>query len=358
MPDAASYLAQPPLFLILAMGPPNSGKTDLGMTFPACYVGSFDPGGFQILKNKSERAQRLARNLRYIENFSPRGDSEMKRLYARTKAALKPEEVKPGHPQRYVPMDANDRSDNLMGWLAHVEETAKAGEIQTVILDGFNYLVDQHEVLCRSDSKNLVERTYGGEKRMVLDGRAAYMDLKNYLSQFMWSELLALCVRYHLNLIVTCHILRLTEEAIEGNEAVIGTDGKVIKAASAGKVQQNSEIAAQITGKFKEAIEGKFANVLICEHVLTGKVTPATPRKKNVFRVYCDKAETETLGEVNAKNKHGLEPMIDVTDKSFYEILLSRTGGLPIYETLPMKPFPQEALKAPVKVGAVGIKGK
>jgi hypothetical protein len=325
------------------------------MTFPACYVGSFDPGGFQILKNKSDRAQRLAKNLRYIENFNPRGDAEMKRLYARTKPALKPGEIKPGHPQHYVPMDSSDRSDNLMGWLAHIEELCMADieagatsdlerltktggtvrperTIQTVILDGFNYLVDQHEVLCRNDSKNMVQKTYGGETRTVLDGRAAYMDLKNYLSQFMWSELLALCVRYGLNLIVTCHILRLTEEAIEGSEAVVGSDGKVIRAASPGKVQQNSEIAAQITGKFKEAIEGKFANVLICEHALTGKVTPATPRKKNVFRVYCDKAETETLGEVNAKNKHGLEPMIDVTDKSFYEILLSRMGGLPLQQ--------------------------
>ena len=100
MPSASDYLAEPPLFLILAMGPPNSGKSDLAMTFPACYVGSFDPGGFQILKNKSERAQRLAKNLRYIENFNPRGDSEMKRLYARTKPALRPEEIKPGHPQQ------------------------------------------------------------------------------------------------------------------------------------------------------------------------------------------------------------------------------------------------------------------
>jgi len=329
MPNAADYLAQPPLFLCLVMGPPNSGKSDLAMTFPACYVGSFDPGGFQILKNKSERAQKLSRNLRYIENFNPRGNSEMKRLYARTKPALKPEEVKVGNPQRYVPMDASDRVDNLMGWLAHVEEMAIAGEVQTVILDGFNYLVDQEEILVRSDSKNFVTRTYNGETKQVLDGRSAYMDLKQYLGYFMWSELLALCVRYHLNLIVTCHVTRLSEDAIEGKEAIV-KDGKVVAPEIIGRVQQNTEIAPQIVGKFKEAIEGKFANVLVTEHVLVKKGTGVQAKKESAFRVYCDKAETETLGEVNAKNKHGLPPMLDVTGKSFYEELLARTGGLPL----------------------------
>lgn len=329
MPNATDYLAQPPLFLILTMGPPNSGKSDLAMTFPACYVGSFDPGGFQILKNRSERAQRLSKNLRYIENWNPRGDKEMKRLFSRTKQLT---ETKPGHPATFGPMGVEDKHVSLMGWLRHVEEVAKAEEIQTVVLDGFNYLVDQMEYLCRSDTKNFVTVKYGDKAgESVLDGRAAYMDLKNYLTQFMWSELLPLCVHYNLNLIVSCHIMRLSEEAIEGKEAVV-KDGKTVVQGSVGKVQQNSEIAAQITGKFKEAIEGKFANVLIMEHTLSGKITPATPQKKHVYRVYCDKAETETLGEVNAKNKHGLPAMLDVTGKSFYEVLLSYTAGLPVAE--------------------------
>lgn len=327
MPAAKEYLAEPPLFLILALGPPNSGKSDLAMTFPACYVGSFDPGGFQILKNRSERAQKLAGNLRYIENFNPRGDREMKRLFARTKKLT---DAKPGHPATFGPMDASDRAVSLIGWLAHIEQVAQAGEVKTVVLDGFNYLVDQYEFLCRNDSKNQVEVKYGERQgQTVLDSRAAYMDLKNYLSQFMWSELLPLCVKYGLNLIVSSHVMRLSEEQIEGKDAVI-KDGKTIAAASKGTVQQNSEIAAQITGKFKEAIEGKFANVLIMEHVLAGKVTPTTPHKRHVYRVYCDKAETETLGEVNAKNKHGLSAVMDITNKSFYEELLARTAGLPL----------------------------
>lgn len=327
MPSAKEYLAEPPLFLLLVLGPPNSGKSDLAMTFPSSYVGSFDPGGFQIIKNKSERAQALATNLRYIENFNPRGDREMKRLFARTKKLT---DAKPGSPATFGPMTADDRSISLMGWLAHIEQVAQAKEVQTVVLDGFNYLVDQYEFLCRNDTKNQVEVKYGERAgQTVLDSRAAYMDLKNYLSQFMWSELLPLCVRYGLNLIVSSHVMRLSEEQIEGKDAVV-KDGKTVVAASKGTVQQNSEIAAQITGKFKEAIEGKFANVLIMEHVLSGKVTPTTPTKKHCFRVYCDKAETESLGEVNAKNKHSLPSVLDITNKSFYEELLARTAGLPI----------------------------
>lgn len=326
MPTASDYLGQPPLFLCLVMGPPNSGKSDLAMTFPRCYVGSFDPGGFQILKNSSARAKLLATNLVHIENFNPRGDKEMRQLYARTKLVV---EAKPGHPARYAPMDSSDRSRNLMGWLAHIEELAKDGAIQTVILDGFNYLVDQHEVLCRNDSKNQVQRTYNGETKTVLDSRAAYMDLKNYLTQFMWSELLALCVAHSLNLIVSCHIMRLSEEQIEGKEAVV-KNGEVKIAASKGTVQQNSEIAAQITGKFKEAIEGKFANVLITEHVLAKEGIGVNAKKVSKYRVYCDKADSETLGEVNAKNKHGLPAMLDVTGRSFYGELLKATGGLPV----------------------------
>ena len=318
MPDAKTYLAEPPLFLVLALGPPNSGKSDLAMSFPSCYVASFDPEGFAILKADNPRAKKLASNLRYIEVFNPHGEAATRRLYERTKALLKPEEVKVGSPQKYAPVDASDLATHLLGWLRHVEEVASAGEIKTIVLDGFNYLTDGKEFLCRNDPKNIVQTSDGP----VLNGRAAYSDLKNWLSQFMWSELLPLCTRFRLNLVVTCHIQRLSEEAIEGAK-------KGDKQITVGKVQQDSDIAPQIAGKFKEAIEGKFGAVIYTDHQIRTVTVPPPIHQEHVYYAYCNKVSAFE-SQANAKNKYGLPDRLDLTEKSFYEELMTRNGGMSI----------------------------
>lgn len=309
MPSASDYLAQPPLFLILALGPPNSGKSDLAMTFPSVYVASFDPEGFAILKGKTERAKLLAKNLRYIETFNPHGEAASRRLYARSKQLT---EGKPGHPATYGPMDSSDCSTNLMGWLAHVAELGKAGEIQTVVLDGLNYLVSQKFNLCCLDTKNFT-------REGTLDRFAVYRDLKNYLTQFMWSELLPLCTSYRLNLVVTCHVKRLSEEQIEGKK-------QGDKQVSVGKVVQDSDLAPIIDGGFRDEIDGKFGAVIYTEHKLKAKV--AARAMEHQYLAYCNKSPgMETL--LNAKNKYNLKSdVIDLTNKSFYEELVNAQGLL------------------------------
>jgi hypothetical protein len=329
MPTAKDYLAQPPLFLILALGPPNSGKSDLAMTFPKCYVASFDPEGFAILKGNTERAKLLSQNLVYIETFNPHGEVETKRLYARTKQLT---EAKPGHPATYGPVNAADRSTHLMGWLKHVEEVGRAGEIQTVVLDGLNYLVSQKFNLCCLDSKNFTKNRDGDE---VLDRFAVYRDLKNYLTQFMWAELLPLCTAHRLNLIVTCHVKRLSEEQIEGKK-----QGE--KQVSVGKVVQDSDIAPIIDGGFRDEIDGKFGAVIYTMHEL--KTNVQAQKREHVFTAVCNKSPgLETL--LNAKNKYSLPDRLIITNKSFYEELLARNAGLPI-------------ASAPVAAGAGEVKAK
>jgi hypothetical protein len=208
-----------------------------------------------------------------------------------------------------------------MGWLVHIAELGKAKEIQTVVLDGLNYLVSQKFNLCCLDSKNFTKNREG---ELVLDRFAVYRDLKNYLTQFMWSELLPLCTSYRLNLIVTCHIKRLSEDQVEGKKKADGAQVTI------GKVVQDSDIAPIIDGGFRDEIDGKFGAVIYTEHELKAGAGVGVQRtREHIFSVYCNKGPGfETM--VNAKNKYSLPDKLDLTNKSFYEELLARTSGLPI----------------------------
>lgn len=305
MPSASEYLTEPPLYLILTLGMPDSGKSDLAMTFPASYVITFDPAGFNILKNKSDRAKMLATNLRHIEIMQP-GGGEFRQMFARTKDK--------------VPVTSADR-ESVYGCLKHVEELARAGTISTLIFDGLNFFVDAKWSLCCSDSKNLSTQT--GE----LDRFAAYRDLKNFLGEFMWATLLPLATRLKLSLVVNCHVKRESQEVIEGST------NKATGMKSAGKVSHDSDLAAVIEGSFRNTIDGKFGAVIWLEHkqgMRDVKNDKGVIEKKPglTFWAYCRKTSAlDTI--VNAKNKYGLPARLDITDKNFFEILMSYQGVLP-----------------------------
>ena len=161
----------------------------------------------------------------------------------------------------------------------------------------------------------------------------------------MWRELLPLCTTYRLNLIVTCHIKRLSEEAIEGAKDRQG------KQLSVAKIQQDSDIAPQIVGSFKEAIEGKFGAVVYTDHQIKTLTVPKL-HQQHVYLAYCNKTSAFE-SQANAKNKYNLPDILDVTGKSFYEELLACTGGLPIQAAAVAPPvLAQPAKVAPLVVPA------
>ena len=308
MPSATDFLRQQPTFLCLVNGLPDSGKSDLAMSFPGCYVITFDPTGFQILRNNSERSRRLAANLVHIE---PGTDVWGPNLFRQTIKGAKKEDK----PQ---PVDSSHR-DSIYGCFAHVVELAKAGSVQTLILDGFNYLVGEKWKRICADPVHIAP---SGE----LDRFAAYRALKLFLDQFTWATLLPLAIRNSLNLVVTCHIKR------ESEEAVTGVDAKGVRKAT-GKVSQDSNLAPIIEGSFRNEIDGKFGAVIYLEHrpIIRKVQKPGTTEFINVagmeFFAYCQKVVVPTFGTaVNAKNKYGMPARLNITDKNFYEILLSKVA--------------------------------
>lgn len=332
MPTASEFLSTPPFFFLLVNGMPDSGKSDLAMTFPDCYVLTFDPAGFDILKGKSERAQQLAKNLRHIEVLQPAGTTEVKALFDRTREKQ--------------PITGEHR-DSVYGCLKHIEEMARAGQIRTIVFDGLNYFVDVKWSLVCEDGKNLSSNT--GE----LDRFAAYRDIKNYLTRFMWSELLPLATRLKLNLIVTCHIKRESQEMIEG------TVDKKTGMKAAGKVAHDSDLAPVIEGSFRNTIDGKFGGVIYLEHkqglrevMINGKVEK---RPGLTYWAYCKKTSAlQTI--VLAKNKYNLPARLEITDKSFYEELMARVmqPGLPVEVLIEEKivaPMSAPTLKPQLQLG-------
>ena len=300
MPNAQDFLREQPRFLCLINGMPDSGKSDLAMTFPGCYVLTFDPTGFQILRGSSNRAQQLAANLVHIE---PGSDIWTAALFNRTI----------GSPS--VPVTSADRQ-SIYGCFAHVAEMAKAGAIQTLILDGYNYLVGEKWMRICKDPVNIAS---SGE----LDRFAAYRSLKLFLDEFTWRTLLPLATRNKLNLIVTCHVKR------ENPETVTGILDKLGNKKTGGKVSHDSDLAPIIEGSFRHEIDGKFGAVIFLEHKPGTKQVERDGRKVNVatmqYFAYCQKvAALDTV--VNAKNKYGLPAKLDITDKSFYEILMSKVA--------------------------------
>lgn len=301
MPTKEEFLTAPQRFVLLVLGMPDSGKSDLIMSFPGVYVIGFDETGFGILRNKTERSRQLANNLVHIE--FPGVGADLFRETAKVNADEKPRVI-----------SAADRY-SVFGCLKHVVELAKEKKIQTLGFDGLNYFVGAKWQQICADPKNL---TTSGD----LNSFAAYNDLKVYLNRFMWSLLLPAATRNGLNLIVTVHIKRESPAAIEGLDA----KGKKT---SGGKVAKDSDLSPIIEGSFRNEIDGKFGGVIYLEHK-PGMKRVGTETIAGVnYYAYCQKIDLneDTLGTVIlAKNKYGLPPKVNLTDKSFYEILLKQTA--------------------------------
>ncbi len=273
MPNAADFLSQKPVYILLVNGPPDAGKTDLALTFPKNYVIACDPAGLEFLKLKQERSQKLAANLVHLEPFNSEMSGELKDAFRRT--------------------DKPDERDSIYGIMAHIKQLAKEGAIETVTLDGLTYFVGM-----KWEHLNInPPRGKSGE----VDRFAVYDALSIFLGNFIRGELLTMATRQKLNVVITCHIQRESDEAMER---------KIIK---------DSDIAPRITGGFRNTIEGLPGAVIYLEHKLS-------PDGKLTYLAYCKKiAAMQTI--IQAKNKYGLPAKIDITGKFFYDVLVDAAAG-------------------------------
>ena len=275
MPTKDDFIQRRPALTLNISGFFGTGKTLQSLSFPKCYVLSCDPAGLETIR-QPDNAKFLANLVEYEELHNHQRE-ELKELFRET---AKPEE-----------------RGSFYGCLAHAKQLAADGVIETLVIDGFTYFVDmkwrainEYEVAKSSSTGNV-------------DTQAMYRNLGLYLHRFVASDLMTVATRNRLNVILTTHLKRESEEQVHGNANIKNR---------AKKVMTNSDLAAQIEGGFRNKLSGLVGADLYLEKTLKdGKI---------VYDALCDMTRGYG-GIVNAKNRYGLPARLNLNTKTLYEAI-------------------------------------
>lgn len=298
MPSGPEYFKQQPSYCIWLNGEPGAGKTLQACSFPRAYGIAFDPSGFDTVRQPG--LEQFQKNIIWVETVS--GD----------RAALD---------KVFDP--ASKDLTTLYGNLSNARQLAVNKEIDTFILDGFSYLVAlRWQSICEFEK---IEGRTG-----TIDTRGMYQKLGVFLTRFVMSDLLPLSTRYGLNVIVTCHVQRESQQQLEGGA----------EPTSKRAVNLKSDLAPQVIGGFRQMVDGLPSGLLYLEHRLSdrrdkdGKVVlgaSGAPDQYIQHLAYCQKVKSGSYDtEIKAKNRYGLPPVIDLTrdaehpDRSLYASLSLR----------------------------------
>lgn len=289
MPDANEFKSKRPAFTVAFNSLPGAGKTTAMMSFPAVYVIGCDPSGLDILYQKGN--EHLLANLVWYEYLHNESEEELKRLFAETTTE--------GGKSRAV--NGDDRW-SLYGCLAHAKALAAEGKIQTLAIDGFNYLVDMKwQAICEYEE---LKSAKSGER----DTQGMYRNLGLYLQRFVAADLMTMATRNGLNVVLTTHLKRESPEALQGTST------------RAAKVDKSAEIAPLIEGGFRAKFDGLLGAVIYLEH----KYDPASKSLK--YWAITERMPGLDSIAVPAKNRYGLHGRLDVTGKAFYELLMANVA--------------------------------
>lgn len=279
MPNQEEFVKRRPALTLNISGFFGTGKTLQSLSFPKCYVISCDPAGLETIRQPSN-AKFLA-NLIWYEELHNHQKEELKEMF---RESAKTEE-----------------RGSVYGCIAHAKELAAKGEIETLVIDGFTYFVDmkwrqinEYEVAKSATTGNL-------------DTQAMYRNLGLYLHRFVASDLMTVATRNNLNVILTTHLKRESEEQVHGNANIKNR---------AKKVMTNSDLAAQIEGGFRNKLSGLVGGDLYLEKTLKkdGERTVVQ------YDALCDMTRGYG-GIVNAKNRFGLPARLDLTKQTLYEAI-------------------------------------
>lgn len=276
MPTRDEFIARRPALTANITAYFGAGKTLQAHSFPKCYTISCDPAGLETL--------RQPRNASFLANLI-----EYEELQVGTKEELN--EVFRSS------ATANERR-SIYGCLARARELAEQGAIETLIIDGFTYFADikwrqinEYEVAKSASTGNI-------------DTQAMYRNLGLYLHRFVASDLMTMATRHQLNVILTTHLKRESEETVQGNAKI---------ANRAKKVMTNSDIAPMIEGGFRNKLAGLVGADLYLEKTIQDG--------KTQYVALCD--ITRGFGTtVNAKNRYGLPARLPLTDGSLYAAIM------------------------------------
>jgi hypothetical protein len=284
-------------------------NTRHALSFPVPYAASSDPAGLAIAKLDP----RLRRNLElgWVEYLVPK-DGDLQTFFDNSSASRK------------LPA-----SQNLYAMLDDVHAKAKEERIQSFLYDPISYLSHMYfqKLMIYDKSK------YTSPKTGNLDTQGMYGALNVWLRTFVIQSLLPLTQAgpHGLNVIVTCHLMRESEE-----KATTGGDSDNAKL----PLNKGVDIKASILGGYRDHVTKPFGAALVLETDLrqvelkekdaNGK--PVIEERKK-FWCYCSKSTLKKSagaagfgeGVIQAKDKYGLlakyGPRFSLNGVYLYDIL-------------------------------------
>lgn len=270
--NAENFFKNPLHYFIGFVGEPGSGKTKQAIGFPKCYYVEF--GDTYGLKTVLEDPKNAALRPNLIEHVSIdiENKKEAKDIFRVTD---KPE------------------LDSIFGILNHVKQLARDKAVETLVLDGASFLCD-------------FKGAEIGKGAGVSEGDrwSYYRQLKNDLTWFVNANVMPLLSRHGLSVILNFHVQRESDDA------------------KMKQTTQDTDWSPRIEGSFRQSI-GALPRAMIYLHQ---KVELRGTEQAVKYFAYCQKVKVPHVGMIPAKNAYGLAPILDVTDKSIYEILTEATA--------------------------------
>lgn len=280
-------------------GGAGSGKTLQGMTFPRVMIVTFDPTGTDVLRQPE--------NQKYIENLVmhvPLNGIPLQEVFQFTE-------------------EPSERS--IYGALALARQLGPLGEkkIETVFLDGFNYLATlKWTQIC--ESKGVVWTEKQSMDRKEADQRSWYDALGSYLDHLVLQNLLPLATRDRLNVVVSCHLQRESENTVKGIQVARSATAMEQQAQSKRQVNLDSDLSPQVLGSFRQRIAGLPSAMIYLEDRLE-----QDDKGKEIvqYYAYCRRTRSESLDTVVlAKNRFGLGTL-RLTNGNLYKTIVHKIAN-------------------------------
>lgn len=275
-------------FSIWVNGPEKSGKTRLAMGFPKVMAVTFDPTGLDCLTEPE--------NIHLLDNL----------VYH---AAMN------GKPLREVfQFDETPGEHGIYPVIALAKQLAREGKIKTFLLDGFTYLASlKWAQICEDNGVNPTEK----EKmnRRDVDQRSWYDALGSYLDHLMLQNIFPLTSEpYNLNVVVTCHVQRESDNTIKGMQGSRNTE---LAAQAKRAVNLESDLSPQVIGSFRQRIGGMPSAHIYLEQRLVEK----DGKEALDYIAYCRMTRSQSFDTlIKAGNRYGLGTL-RLTGGSFYKTL-------------------------------------
>lgn len=280
-------------------GGAGSGKTLQGMTFPKVMIITFDPTGTDVLRQPE--------NQKYIDNLVvhvPLNGIPLDEVFRFTE-------------------EPSERS--IYGAIALARKLGPLGErkIETVFLDGFNYLATlKWTQIC--ESKGVVWTEKQSMDRKESDQRSWYDALGSYLDHLVLQNLLPLATRDRLNIVVSCHLQRESDNTVKGIQLARTPNMMEQQAQSKRQVNLDSDLSPQVLGSFRQRIAGLPSAMIYLED----RLEQDKDGKEIVqYYAYCRRTRSESMDTVIlAKNRFGLGTL-RLTNGNLYRTIVNKIAN-------------------------------